>query len=125
VGPEETTTHTLSEAFDIGYETAMDFQKKPGDPLPTDTYELYGDNQWPDEDVIPGFSATYRNYCGTVLETCRKLMRIFAIALDLPEDLFDSKMCYPGVTSRMLHYPAQSASGEEQGGLGAHTVRSE
>lgn len=103
----------------------MDFQKEPGDPLPTDTYELYGDNHWPDEDVIPGFSATYRNYCGTVLEACRKTMRIFAIALDLPEEFFDFKMCYPGVTSRILHYPAQSVSGEEQGGLGVHTVRYE
>ena len=29
---EEITTHTVSEAFDISYETAMDFQKGPGDP---------------------------------------------------------------------------------------------
>jgi isopenicillin N synthase-like dioxygenase len=114
---------TVSEAFDIGYETAMDLDKKPSDPLPPDAFELYGDNQWPDEDVIPGFAKTYLDYCGIVLETCRKMMRIFALALELPKDFFDSKMRHPGVTSRMLHYPAQSVQGEEQGGLGAHTVR--
>ncbi|KAJ5690045.1 hypothetical protein N7462_004437 [Penicillium macrosclerotiorum] len=119
--PEEEAVGVLSEAFDIGYETAMDFQKSEDNTLPADTYGLYGDNQWPDEETIPGFSQTYIKYCATVLELCRKLMRIFALALEIPENYFDSKVQSPGITSRMMHYPAQSANAEVQEGLGAHT----
>ncbi|KAJ5939042.1 hypothetical protein N7466_002176 [Penicillium verhagenii] len=116
----EESTGVLSEAFDIGYETAMDFQKSTDATLGPDTYGLYGDNQWPDENVLVGFKLTYIEYCATVLEFCRKLMRIFALALDVPEDYFDSKIQTPGVTSRMMHYPAQPV-GETREGLGAHT----
>ncbi|KAI1501218.1 2OG-Fe(II) oxygenase family oxidoreductase [Biscogniauxia marginata] len=118
---EENMAGALSEAFDIGYEIFMDFKKSKGDILPTDTYGLYGDNQWPDQETIPDFAKTYLEYCGTVLEVCRRMMRIFALSLDLPEDFFDSKMQHPGVTSRMMHYPAQPVRGEVQEGLGAHT----
>lgn len=102
--PEEEAVGVLSEAFDIGYELAMDFQKSNDGTLPRDTYGLYGDNQWPEQDTLAGFTQTYLQYCATVLELCRKLMRIFALSLDVPEDYFDSKVRYPGVTSRMMHY---------------------
>lgn len=120
---EDKATGVLSEAFDIGYEIAMDFQKSEDDVLPPDTYGLYGGNQWPDQDTLAGFRETYIRYCGTVLELCRKLMRIFALSLDVSEDYFDSKIVYPGVTSRMMHYPRQPVSGAAREGLGAHTVR--
>lgn len=103
----------------------MDFQKSKDAPLPADTYGLYGDNQWPDQETLPGFSETYIQYCGTVLELCRKMMRMFALSLNLEEDFFDSKIQHPGVTSRMMHYPAQPVQGQVQEGLGAHTVRDE
>lgn len=99
----------------------MDFQKSKDDVLPSDTYGLYGDNQWPDQETLAGFSQTYIQYCGTLLEFCRKLMKIFALSLDMPEDFFDSKIRNPGITSRMMHYPAQPAT-ETREGLGAHTV---
>lgn len=118
---EGEATGVLSEAFDIGYEHAMDFQKSESDLLPPDTYGLYGDNQWPGNVVLAGFFETYTGYCATVLELCRKMMRIFAIALDVPENYFDSKIQNPGVTSRMMHYPAQPV-GVSREGLGAHTV---
>ena len=114
---------SLCEAYDIGYETKMDFQKSAEDQLPNDIFKLYGGNQWPPDDELPGFAATYLEYCGKVLELCRKMMRVFALSLDMPENYFDSKMRHPGVTSRMIHYPAQSAKQKVQEGLGAHTVR--
>lgn len=101
----------------------MDLQKSKDAVLPPDTYGLYGGNQWPDQDTLAGFSQTYTQYCGTVLEFCRKLMRIFALSLDIPEGYFDSKIRNPGITSRMMHYPAQPAT-EAREGLGAHTVSS-
>ncbi|KAI2789946.1 hypothetical protein POX_d05447 [Penicillium oxalicum] len=118
---EEEAGVMLSEAFDIGYEVAMDSTKKPGATLPPDTYGLYGENQWPDEQTLAGFTQTYLGYCVSALDLCRKMMKIFALALGLPEEYFDSSMQTPGVTSRMMHYPAQPVAGEVQEGLGAHT----
>ncbi|KAJ5397434.1 hypothetical protein N7509_005547 [Penicillium cosmopolitanum] len=118
--PEEEAAGVLSEAFVIGYENALDFRKSENDHLPPGTYELYGDNQWPHDETIPGFSATYIQYCATVLELCRRMLRIFALALEVPEDYFDSKIHNPGVISRMMHYPAQPV-GDPREGLGAHT----
>ncbi|KAJ5160172.1 uncharacterized protein N7482_007176 [Penicillium canariense] len=118
---EEEAVGVLSEAFDIGYELALDSQKLKYAVLPSDTYGLYGDNQWPNEETLAGFSETYIKYCGSVLDLCRKMMKIFALALELPETFFNSSIQTPGVTSRMIHYPAQPANGEPREGLGAHT----
>lgn len=120
--PEEEAQSMLSEAFDIGYEVAMDSSKPTDTTFPSDTSGLYGDNQWPDEETLAGFSETYIKYCVSALDLCRKMMKIFALALGLPETYFESSIQTPGVTSRMMHYPAQPVSGEVQEGLGAHTV---
>ena len=117
----EEATGVLSEAFDIGYETAMDTQKAPGTPLGPDPYDLLGENQWPDEDMLAGFKETYVEYCAALLDFCREFMRIIALALDVPEGYFDEMVRDPGVTSRLMHYPAQRASDSREG-LGAHTV---
>ncbi|PHH92357.1 hypothetical protein CDD83_7735 [Cordyceps sp. RAO-2017] len=111
----------LSEAFDIGYEIAADSRKAAGDRLPPDNYGLVGENQWPGEEVLPGFRASYLEYFTEVLELSRALMRIFALALDLDEAFFDAMMEHPGVTSRMLHYPPQPVEGQQIPGLAAHT----
>lgn len=81
-----------------------------------------GENQWPDEDILPGFRASYLRYYAELLELSRALMRIFALALDLEEDFFDAMTEFPGATSRMLHYPPQPVEGQEIPGLAAHTV---
>ncbi|KAL2004546.1 hypothetical protein VTN00DRAFT_3431 [Thermoascus crustaceus] len=111
----------LSEAFDIGYEIAGDRQKGPNDVLPPDNFSLYGGNQWPKEENLPGFRETYLSYFGEVLELSRRLMKIFALSLDLPEDYFDGIVKYPGCISRLMHYPPQPVPGEEQVGIAIHT----
>ncbi|PWY66768.1 Clavaminate synthase-like protein [Aspergillus heteromorphus CBS 117.55] len=115
------STAAFSEAFDIGYELDADPQRSPTDTLPADAYELYGDNQWPRDDLLPGFREVYRRYFAEALTLCRAMIRIFALALDLPEDFFDPMVNYPGATSRMLHYPPQPAADAIRIGLGEHT----
>ncbi|KAL2222452.1 hypothetical protein M432DRAFT_665178 [Thermoascus aurantiacus ATCC 26904] len=110
-------TGNLSEAFDIGYEIAGDRQKGPNDILPPDNFNLYGGNQ----ENLPGFKETYLSYFGEVLEPGRRLIKIFALALGLSEDYFDSTVRYPGCTSRLMHYPPQPVPGEEQVGIAIHT----
>lgn len=119
---EQAEQASFSEAFDIGYEIAGDATKKPEDPLPPDTFSLYGDNQWPREQDCPGFRKVFLEYYVEVLELCRDLMRIFAQALGLRGDFFDDKMDHPGAMARMLHYPPQPVEGEVMAGLAAHTV---
>ncbi|GCB27478.1 probable iron/ascorbate oxidoreductase DDB_G0283291 [Aspergillus awamori] len=118
---DPTSPGAFSESFDIGYEVAADPLKSQHDDLPLDTYDLYGDNQWPEEDVLPGFREVYLRYFAEALTLSRALIRIFALALDLPEDFFDTMVKNPGATSRMLHYPPQPVADEVRVGLGEHT----
>ncbi|KAL3466887.1 2OG-Fe(II) oxygenase family oxidoreductase [Aspergillus heterothallicus] len=112
----------LSESFDIGYEIAGDPSKSVSQhSLPDDPFELYGGNQWPDDSVLPGFHATYLAYFRACVTLSRRLLRIFALALDLEEEYFDEFVTDPGCMSRILHYPPQPVKGEERVGIEAHT----
>lgn len=111
----------LSESFDIGYDIECDPLKTPDGVLPDDPYELYGGNLWPNEDVLPGFKETYLRYFHACLNLSRRLMRIFALFLDLDEGYFDEFVTDPGCMSRILHYPPQAVPGEEKIGIEAHT----
>lgn len=119
---ERTEQACFSEAFDIGYEIEGDASKKPGDPLPADPFNLYGDNQWPLEADCPGFRQEFLEYYAAALDLCRDLMRIFSQALGLSDDFFDDKMRHPGAMARMMHYPPQPVKGEVLAGLVAHTA---
>ncbi|KAL4795781.1 Clavaminate synthase-like protein [Aspergillus venezuelensis] len=114
------STGSLSEAFDIGYELAADPEHFNEKSLPLDTYSLYGDNVWPDV-KLPAFREIYMEYSAAALTLSRRLMRNFSLALDLEETFFDSKIDYPGAFSRILHYPAQPLDGQTVDGMGAHT----
>ncbi|KAL3488407.1 hypothetical protein BJX62DRAFT_253323 [Aspergillus germanicus] len=112
----------LSESFDIGYEIAGDPSKSVSiDKLPSDPFELYGGNQWPDDDVLKGFHATYLGYFRDCVALSRRLLRTFALALNMDEGYFDEFVTYPGCMSRILHYPPQPVPGEERVGIEAHT----
>lgn len=61
-----------------------------------------------------------------VLSLARRLFRLFALSLDLPEAYFDSMTTHPGGIARLLYYPPPkrqqpTLSSEEQIGLGAHS----
>lgn len=58
------------------------------------------------------------------MKLARRLVRVFALALDLPEEYFDSLTTYPGSDGVFNYYPgvlgAQAALDEDIG-LGSHT----
>ncbi|GFF58756.1 2OG-Fe(II) oxygenase family oxidoreductase, putative [Aspergillus udagawae] len=103
------TAGKSTEAFNIGYEIAGDPAKRPDDVEPTDPWGLHGPNQWPREELIPGFREAYLQYYGQILTFSRKLLRIFALALDLPETYFDHMCKNPGAASRLIRYSACEA----------------
>ncbi len=83
---------------------------------------LFADNIWPDEATAPGFRAAYEAYYAAMENLAGTLMRIFALALDLPEDWFDRKVDRHFTNLAVFHYPRQDAPpalGQLRGG--AHT----
>jgi len=89
----------LREQFYIGplQSRAAAFAHIPG------AAELYAENLWPDTpaEYRPVFSAYYR-----ALESLgQSLMRIFALALDMPEPFFDDKIDRHFSTVPANHYP--------------------
>ncbi len=60
-------------------------------------------------------------YQSAMIGLARRLTRIFALALGLPETAFDDFIRVPEASMRILHYPVQHVSRDEQNGIGAHT----
>ncbi|CAG9946870.1 unnamed protein product [Clonostachys rosea f. rosea IK726] len=74
---------------------------------------------WPSN--LPGFREGLYAYHTKLLELSRRLTRIFALALHLPEEYFDEYVRRPEAGMRILHYPEQKHSVDDQNGIGAHT----
>lgn len=95
----------LKEGFDVGYDT----------PNSNDTF---GQNQWP-EGMIQ-----FRKNCETYLQLMKEhnqwLMRVTAIAMNMPETYFENKINDPMATLRLLHYKPQ-LNVKQQLGCAAHS----
>ncbi|KAK5216381.1 hypothetical protein LTR96_008704 [Exophiala xenobiotica] len=95
-----------------------------GPELPADARFLQGPNQWPSEEMIPGFREIFTTYFDQVLELSKTMFRLMALSLDLDEKYFDNfvgsrnsiPMCrahrYPPTTSEMA---------QRTRGIGAHS----
>ncbi len=78
-------------------------------------------NKWPQESDLPGFRANMLAYMGTLEALCRKLVRLYALALDLPEEHFDSCFSRPHMILRMSRYPEIDGADESVASLVPHT----
>lgn len=73
---------------------------------------------------MPNFKEDVLTYWKACLTLSRSLIRIFAIALDLPEDYFDSVTSYPGSDGVFNFYPGlkpDEVRTPYDVGLGSHT----
>ena len=79
------------------------------------------DNRWPDD--LPGFKETTLEYYASVSALGYRLLRLQAVALDLPEDYFVNHDAFrpSNGTLRLLHYPPRDLANEGQFGIGPHT----
>lgn len=113
---EEAAPGDLKESFSIG-------------PLNVPDEDYYSEamagphfarNVWPT--ALPGFDSAYGEYFDAMGDLARSLMRIFALALELPESFFDDKIDKHISMFRSLRYP-HLKEGIEDGQLraGAHT----
>jgi len=75
-------------------------------------------NLWPEG--MPGFRETVVGYCDALEALCKKLVPLYAVALDLPADYFDRAFAEPQYTLRMSHYPPVNYADNEFG-IAPHT----
>lgn len=76
-------------------------------------------NRWPDR--LPGFREEVLEYCGVMENLGKKLMPLYAAALDLPSTFFDEAFSEPTFALRMSHYPRMDTINENEFGLAPHT----
>ncbi|PVH74559.1 Clavaminate synthase-like protein [Cadophora sp. DSE1049] len=111
---DATTRGDLKEAFNIGDDPYDPEQNVPSN-FDISSYPKNG-NQWPS--ALPKFRTLMYKYNAAVLSFSKKLMRIIALALDLPETYFDHMAAFPMAGLRALHYPSQEIANDI--GIGAH-----
>lgn len=96
---EEAAPGDLKESFSIGPSAVPDepyYRCAAAGPH-------FAPNIWPSG--IAGFEQAYREYFAAMSTLAQSLMRIFALALDLPETFFDDKIDKHISMFRSLSYP--------------------
>ena len=76
-------------------------------------------NRWPSD--LPGFRDVICDYCETMEQLVRKLVRLYARALGLPAEYFDQPFKEPQYKLRMTHYPHQVDTPDDEFGIAPHT----
>ena len=66
----------------------------------------FDDNPWLDDDLVPTFRSTVTEYNDAITALSVKLLPIYATALGLEPDFFDTAFAPPFTRLRMTHYPA-------------------
>src|SRR3954449_6419438 len=94
-------------------------ERAPDDPAVIANRRFHGLNQWPND--LPGFRETALDYMRTLETLCRRLVTLYALALDLPADFFDSCFARPHLILRMSRYPVIDEADEALASLVPHT----
>src|SRR5215472_4908097 len=78
-----------------------------------------GTNLWPHD--LPGFRETVVAYCDALEALVKKMMPLYAVALDLPADYFDKAFTELQYTLRMTHYPFVEMLAANEFGIAPHS----
>ncbi|KAL4782611.1 2OG-Fe(II) oxygenase superfamily protein [Aspergillus varians] len=81
---------------------------------------------WAGTTQLPGFKAATLDFYKARLALARRMIRLFALALHLPEDYFDAVTTHPGADGLYVHYPGTpglnpSSTQTIDVGIGSHT----
>lgn len=80
------------------------------------------DYVWDRTSHLTNFRPVLTEFYQKRLALARKLIRLFALALDLPEDYFDSTITTPGADAVHIHYPGTDGNTDDVDvGIGSHT----
>jgi len=101
-------------------ECLMTVKERPADhPSVIAGRRYHGPNQWPSDDVLPGYKATMLEYYAAMEDLGYKMLPLYARALDLPADYFLPFFEDPTWTTRNQYYPPSRAE-DNQFGISPH-----
>lgn len=103
----------LKESYELGVDLPVT------DPDVQAGLPLHGPNRWPADK--PWLKEAAETYFDHTVALGKNLLRIFATALEQPEDFFLQWCRKPMVQSRLFHYPPQSSPTALELGAAAHT----
>ena len=92
-------------------------ERAPDHPGRKAGLRYHGPNPWPEN--LPGFKETIKECHEALASLGRRMLPIYALALDKPADFFDSMFDDPLWTTRNSHYPVMEAE-ENQYGISPH-----
>lgn len=115
---DPTTRGDLKEGFLMGEDALDPEQEAPEAAIERQRAEG-NRNQWPELPEAAFWRPAVYRYHRRLREFSRRLLGIFALALDLEESHFDSITKFPLTNIRALHYPPQEQ--DDDVGIGAHT----
>ena len=122
-----TSTADAKEGFQFRYQPQHDPLHEGDEELPGfDRSSPQGDDWiWDQTSHLEGFKEATVTWWRHCLALARGMVRLFALALDLPEEYFDGVTTYPGSDGLYIHYPgtesAPEAAADVDVGIGAHT----
>ncbi|KAE8450170.1 hypothetical protein EG329_006951 [Mollisiaceae sp. DMI_Dod_QoI] len=115
----------VKESMGWRYSPQYDPDKKDLDAIPEEVKPWIRGEEfvWEGTSHLPGFKEEVLRYWSSCLTLARKLVKIFALSLDLPEDYFDSRTTYPGADGVFNYYPVttEEETASNAVGLGSHT----
>jgi isopenicillin N synthase-like dioxygenase len=113
----------VRESFAFRYRPEMEGKDPNTVPSEVRPYIRGEDFVWEGTSHLPNFKEDVLAYWLGCLKLARKLVRTFALSLDLPEDYWDDKVTYPGADAVYNYYPARTAeeAKEKFVNLGSHT----
>jgi isopenicillin N synthase-like dioxygenase len=89
------------------------------DPDPAKGESDHDRNQWPP--AMDSFKAAQVTYFQTMRTLAHRMLPVFAIALDLPEDYFEGDFTGPSSTVRLIEYAPQLQDEADLFGFAPHT----
>ncbi|RAL00018.1 isopenicillin N synthase family dioxygenase [Aspergillus ibericus CBS 121593] len=118
----QTETKDRKETFSLRYNARNDPTVDPSE-YPADVWD--DSPMWAGTAHLPNFRETTIAFWQARLALARKMVRIFALALDLPETYFDDVVTHPGADGLYVHYPPTPESELDKEdvdvGIGSHT----
>jgi len=94
-------------------------ERTPNDPDVIAGKRFRGLNQWPAD--LPGFRDNVLTYMTAMEQLGKRLVRIYAVALDLPPDYFDPMFEKPNMIQRMTYYPPRPSYEDNEFSIAPHT----
>ena len=104
--------------FDLNETTVFATDFAPDNPHVIAGKQFYALNQWPEN--LPGFRETVEEYMSAMQVLGKKLLPLWALSLELPEDFFLPYFENNYMYYRMAHYPPKPDPEENEFALGAH-----